>query len=123
MTRESFVRYVHQIKCANIEVKRQIKGQFGPVEPATKDGFKYALSFVDDFTGTNMIYFLKQKSDTIEATEKFLADIAPFGKVKRIRSDNGTEFTSRKFKSLLRQNSIKHETSAPYSPDQNGTVE
>jgi hypothetical protein len=59
----------------------------------------------------------------VEATEKFLADIAPFGKVKRIRSDNGTEFTSRKFKSLLRQNSIKHETSAPYSPHQNGTVE
>ena len=78
----------------------------GPVEPAAKDGFKYALSFVDDLTGTNLIYFLKQKSDTVEATEKFLADIAPFGKVKRIRSDNGTEFTSRKFKSLLRQNSI-----------------
>ena len=95
----------------------------GPVEPAAKDGFKYALSFVDDFTGTNLIYFLKQKSDTVEATEKFLADIAPFGKVKRIRSDNGTEFTSRKFKSLLHQNSIKHETSAPYSPDQNSTVE
>ena len=95
----------------------------GPVEPAAKDGFKYALSFVDDFTGTNLIYFLKQKSDTVEATEKFLADIAPFGKVKRIRSDNCTEFTSRKFKSLLRQNSIKHETSAPYSPHQNGTVE
>ena len=95
----------------------------GPVEPAAKDGFKYALSFVDDFTGTNFIYFLKQKSDTVEATERFLADIAPFGRVKRIRSDNGTEFTSRKFRSLLRINSIKHETSVPYSPHQNGTVE
>ena len=42
----------------------------------------------------------------MEATENFLADIAPFGKVKRIRSDNGTEFISRKFKSLLRQNSL-----------------
>jgi hypothetical protein len=42
----------------------------GPVEPAAKDGFKHALSFVDDFTGTNLIYFLKQKSDTVEATEK-----------------------------------------------------
>ncbi len=95
----------------------------GPVEPAAKDGFKYALSFVDDFTGTNFIYFLKQKSDTVEATEKFLADIGPFGKVKCIRSDNGTEFTSWKFTSLLRENSIKHETSAPYSPHANGTVD
>ena len=95
----------------------------GPIEPVAKDGFKYALSFVDDFSGTNMIYFLRQKSDTLEATEKFLADAAPYGKVKRLRSDNGGEFMSYRFKSLLRKRGIKHETSAPYSPHQNGTVE
>ena len=69
------------------------------------------------------MYFLKQKSDTVEATEKFLADTAPFGKIKHIRSDNGTEFTSQNVKSLLRANAIKHEISTPYSPHQNGTVE
>ena len=37
--------------------------------------------------------------------------------------DNGTEFTGQKFKSILRENRIRHETSAPYSPHQNGTVE
>ena len=95
----------------------------GPIEPAAKDGFKYALCFIDDFTGINMIYFLKLKSDTFEATEKFLADVAPYGKVKRLRSDNGGEFSSQKFKTLLREHSIRHETSAPYSPHQNGTAE
>ena len=74
----------------------------GPIEPAAKDGFKYALCFIDDFTGINMIYFLKQKSDTFEATEKFLADVAPYGKVKRLWSDSGGEFSSQKFKTLLR---------------------
>ena len=69
----------------------------GPINPISKDGFKYALSFVDDHTGINTVYFLKQKSDTVEATEKFLADITPFGKIKRLRSDNGTEFTSQNF--------------------------
>ena len=63
----------------------------GPIEPVAKDGFKYALSFVDDFSGTNIIYILRQKSDTLEATEKFLADAAPYGKVMRLRSDNGGE--------------------------------
>ena len=95
----------------------------GPIEPVAKDGFKYALSFVDDFSGTNMIYFLRQKSDAVEATEKFLADAAPYGKVSRLRSDNGGEFMNNRFKSLLRKRGIKHETSAPYSPHQNGTVE
>ena len=95
----------------------------GPIDPVARDGFKYALCFVDDYTGINMVYFLKQKSDTVEATQKFLADIAPFGKIKRIWSDNGTEFTSNQFQSLLHENLIKHETSAPYSPRQNGTAE
>lgn len=55
--------------------------------------------------------------------DKFLADVAPYGNVKCIRSDNGTEFTCRDFQTLLRKNGIKHETSAPYSPHQNGTAE
>ena len=70
-----------------------------------------------------MVYLLKQKSDTVAATERFFADSAPFGSVKRIRSDNAGEFTSAEFRSLLVRNSIKQEFSAPYSPHQNGTAE
>ena len=70
-----------------------------------------------------MIYFLKQKSDTLEATQQFLADTALFGKVKRIRSNSGGEFMGQKFKSLLRENRIMHKTCAPYLPHQNRTAE
>jgi hypothetical protein len=48
-----------------------------------------ALSFADDYSGIIMIYFLKQKSDTLETTKQFLAHTAPIGKIKCIRSDNG----------------------------------
>ena len=95
----------------------------GPIDPIGRDGFKYALSFVDDFSGIITVYFLKSKSNAPEALQHFLADCAPVGKVKRLRSDNGTEFMSQHFQSILRENKIKHETSAPYSPHQNGTVE
>ena len=27
----------------------------GPVDPTAKDGFRYALSFVDDYSGVNMV--------------------------------------------------------------------
>lgn len=33
------------------------------------------------------------------------------------------EFTCSDFQALLRKNKIRHETSAPYSPHQNGTAE
>lgn len=95
----------------------------GPVATESRDGYKYVQSFTDDYSGAIFVYFLKTKSDTVQATEKFLADTAPYGKVKCIRSDNGTEFTCRDFQTLLRKNKIRHETSAPYSPHQNGTAE
>ncbi len=93
----------------------------GPIEPAGKDGFRCALAFTDDYSGAVFTYFLKTKS--VKATERFIADVAPYSKIKCIRSDNGTEFTSSVFQSLLSKNAIRHEISAPYSPHQNGTAE
>ena len=49
-----------------------------------------------------MLYFLKQKSDTLIATTKYLADINPYGHVKFLRADNGTEFISEPFPLILR---------------------
>ena len=69
----------------------------GPIEPVSSEGFKYSLAFTDDFSGAVFVYFLKEKSDTVEATEKFLADSSPYGDIKCIRSDNGGEFVSQTF--------------------------
>lgn len=66
---------------------------------------------------------MKNKSDTVAATEKCLADTAPYGEVTCIKSDNGGEFISKEFKSLLEKHKIKHEMSAPHSLHQNGTAE
>src|SRR6218665_3989731 len=95
----------------------------GPITPVARNGFRYTASFVDDYSGTCTVYFLCQKCDVVHATEKFLADCAPIAEVKRLRTDNGTEFTNKDFKSLMLKHRIKHEKSAPYSPHQNGTVE
>ena len=69
------------------------------------------------------MYFLKRKDEAKKGMKKFLADSAPYGKVKRFRRDGGGEFIDKDFKQLLIDNQIKNEGSAPYSPHQNGTVE
>ena len=94
----------------------------GPVDPVAKDGFRYAMIFVDDFSGCSYTYFLKNKSDALQATEKFLADTNPFGNVKtfnfhseslpqgdtdRLRSDNGGKYLSAEFKA---NTTIQHQT-------------
>ena len=95
----------------------------GPITPLSRENSRYVISFVDDFSGYISLYFLKNKSDAANATEKFLADVSPIGMVKTIRTDNGGEYVGSNFKNLMVANKIKHEFSSPDSPHQNGTVE
>ena len=95
----------------------------GPITPASIDGSKYAIIFTDDYSGATFLYFLKNKDDATSATARFLADIAPWGNVKRMRTDQGGEYISKDFRDLMVKNKIKHEMSAPYSSHQNGTAE
>ena len=95
----------------------------GPIQPLAKDGYKFVINFIDNYSGFTMLYFLKHKSDTLLTTKKYLADIVPYGHVKCLRTDNGTELISEPFQWLLVLNRIKHERSASYSPHQNGTAE
>ena len=32
----------------------------GPIQPLVKDGYKYIINFIDDYSGLTMLYFLKQ---------------------------------------------------------------
>jgi hypothetical protein len=43
--------------------------------------------------------------------------------VKKIRSDNGSEFKNLQVEDYLEEEGIKHEFSAPYTPQQNGVVD
>ncbi|PIK35791.1 hypothetical protein BSL78_27378 [Apostichopus japonicus] len=95
----------------------------GLINPVAKDGFKYAATFTDDYSGAIYVYFIGNKGDTALVLEKFLADCAPYGKVKCIRPDNGSEFTGNAFESVLRKMGIRHETASPYLPHKNGTAE
>ena len=95
----------------------------GPISPASIDGSKYAMIFTDDYSGVTFLYFLRNKDDATSATARFLADIAPYGNIKRLRTDQGGEYTSKDFRDLMVKNQIKHEMSAPYSSHQNGTAE
>jgi transposase InsO family protein len=44
-------------------------------------------------------------------------------KVKKIRSDNGSEFKNSKIEDYCDEKGIKHEFSSKYTPEQNGFVE
>ena len=36
----------------------------GPIQPLAKDGYKYVIDFIDDYSGLTGLYFLKHKPET-----------------------------------------------------------
>ena len=42
---------------------------------------------------------------------------------RKLRTDNGGEYTSREFKSYLRTEGVRHELTVPKTPEQNGIAE
>ena len=98
---------------------------FRPVAYLSIGGSKYGLVIVDDFSRFTWVFFLQDKSETQGTLKRFLrrAQNEFELKVKKIRSDNGSEFKNLQVEEFLEEEGIKHEFSAPYTPQQNGVVE
>ena len=98
---------------------------FGPVAYISIGGNKYGFVIVDDFSRFTWVFFLQDKSEVQETFKKFArrAQNEFEVKIKRIRSDNGSEFKNTSIEKFLDEEGIKHEFSAPYTPQQNGVVE
>ena len=98
---------------------------FGPVAYLSIGGSKYGPVMVDDFSRFTWVLVLQDKSETQGTLKSFLrrAQNEFELKVKKIRSDNGSEFKNLQVEEFLEEKGIKHELSAPYTPQQNGVVE
>ena len=64
---------------------------------------------------------MKYKSEVVNIFWKFKAWVGKQStyKVQVIRSDNGTEYISKKFNKFYEKKGIEHQLTAPYTPQQN----
>lgn len=97
----------------------------GPFSVNSLGGCRYFLSFVDDFSRKVFVYPLKSKGEVfckfIEFKQRYENETGET--IKILRSDNGTEYVNTNFDRFFVKHGIKHERSAPYSPQQNGLAE
>ena len=98
---------------------------FGPPSFDSLGGRKYCLVIVDDYSRYTWVYFFKRKSETQQTVINFAneAQRQHEAKILMIRSDNGTEFKNYTLDEFLGDEGIKHQYSAPYTPQQNGVAE
>jgi hypothetical protein len=97
----------------------------GPLPKASREGHRYFLSIIDDFSRKVIVYPLKQKSEALECFKKFQTRAERFLNLKviNIRTDNGKEFTNQGFTTYFEENGIKAERTNTYSPEMNGVAE
>lgn len=88
-------------------------------------GCRYAIIFVDDYTRKLWTRPLTSKSEAAKVIQEFITLIEKSHNKELVcfRSDNGGEFTSNALKEWFKSKGITHETTTPYTPQQNGVAE
>jgi transposase InsO family protein len=96
-----------------------------PMKDCSWRGAHYLLTFTDDFSRKSFGYLLKNENQTFKMFLEFkaLVENQTGLKIKSLGSDNGGEFCNKTFDDFLAKNGIIHETTVPYSPQQNGVAE
>ncbi|CAH9083140.1 unnamed protein product [Cuscuta epithymum] len=91
----------------------------------SKPGFKYFVTFVDDYSRMTWVYFMKRRSELFTHFSAFCVEIkTQFNVLVRVlRGDNAQEYLSAPFKSFMLQHGIIHQTSCVDTPPQNGVAE
>ncbi|KAJ9544596.1 hypothetical protein OSB04_024303 [Centaurea solstitialis] len=97
----------------------------GPMRIQSISGKKYILVMVDEYSRYTRLEFFRMKSEAPELIIKFIKRIRVLLQlpVRKIRSDNGTEFKNATLDAYLTSVGISHNFSGAYTPQQNGVVE
>ena len=97
----------------------------GPMPVESLKGSRYILTFIDDASRYAHVYFLEKKSETFDTFVKFKTRVEreTGNQLKVLRSDGGGEYISKVMEEYFTKNGIRHETTAAYSPEQNGVAE
>jgi len=81
----------------------------GPISPQSREGYKFWLVIVDDFSRFPWVYFMKHNSEALQIYNQWKLDVKTllrteigqedFSKsyTKFVRSDGGSEFTNKVF--------------------------
>ena len=98
---------------------------WGPSPSVSADGFRYYITFIDEFTRYCWLFHLVNKSDLCSVFVKFHQYVhTQFScSIKILQTDGGGEYVSKQLQSFLHTKGIIHQKSCPYTPEQNDLAE
>lgn len=97
----------------------------GPMQEGSIQSSRYFVTFIDDFSRRIIVFCVQSKSMVLEMFKEFKSKVETQTgkKIQILRTDNGLEYCNDAMKTFLKQSGIIHQTTAPYTPEQNGVAE
>jgi hypothetical protein len=97
----------------------------GPLPVASLGGAKYVATFLDEFSKVSVVKTVQTKAEVPGVVEEVLQSLENQSgeRLKAVRSDRGSEYLNRHVDAFLKRKGVEHQTSAPYTPQQNGAAE
>ena len=97
----------------------------GPLQEESTGGARYLATFIDDYSKLAHVEPLAQKSDVAEAVKKTMMrwETQSGKRLKAVRTDRGTEYLNTELETYFSSRGIVHQTTAAYTPEQNGVAE
>ncbi|CAA7016056.1 unnamed protein product [Microthlaspi erraticum] len=97
----------------------------GPISPISESGKRYIINFIDDFSRKCWTFLLTEKSEAFQVFKEFkaAAERESGQQLVCLRTDRGGEYSSKAFEEFCRENGIKRQLTAAYTPQQNGVAE
>ena len=105
---------------ATQKLERVYSDVIGPVSPSSIGGNRYAISFIDEFSGNAIVKSMKYKTQALQTFKQY---VAQYGRPKLLRTDNGTEYKNKAFKKFCISKKIACEFAVPETPEQNSVAE
>lgn len=118
-------RFTSRSKHCATEVGGIIHSDLASFPTQSREGFKYYVSFIDDYSKVSLLYLLKLKSQMFSAFQTFRVFFENHTKttIKCFCSDNGGKFVSNDFSVYLNTNGIQFIPGPPHTPELNGVAE
>ena len=107
------------------QVLGQVFSNVCEVQTVMCKGFKYFITFVDDFSCHLIVYLMKNKSDALEKFKEYIteAEQQTDSKLKNFHTNGGGKYFLSNFSAYLKNIGVIHEKTNPRTPQENGVAE
>nr|CAE03687.2 OSJNBb0026E15.5 [Oryza sativa Japonica Group] len=97
----------------------------GPMSSTARGGFRYFITFTDDFSRYGYVYLMRHKSEYFEKFKEFHNEVQNHldKTIKYLRSDRGGEYLTLEFGNHLKEGGIVPQLTPPGMPQWNGVSE